>query len=225
MFALCSDSRKGSWRHAETLLATAGSTDIMLVPPRSTKSAPTTFFSFLQRGNSQVGRKTKSNSLWFDAKTFVKFWRNANIFLATSLQKPCFQIPRNPESASWKCVGFVDCCVCWAPESRCRLLCDHLPRLCIRLYRFCLWCRLLCDHLPTFSPCFTFKCKFFVPQDWPYLLTSLELTRIKLCALHRNAFYEITSMMLKPATMLVSLLKANTTWQVFGGCPVLSPTC
>ena len=35
MFALCSDSREGSWRHAETLLATAGSTDIMLVPPPS----------------------------------------------------------------------------------------------------------------------------------------------------------------------------------------------
>ena len=44
MFALCSDSRKGSWRHAETLLATAGSTDIMVPPPSRRRQLSFLFF-------------------------------------------------------------------------------------------------------------------------------------------------------------------------------------
>ena len=224
MFALCSDSRKGSWRHAETLLASAGSTDIM-VPPRSTKSAPfDNFLFFSSKGKQPSWQKNKVKLPLIWCKNLRQVLKECKYLFGNFFAEA--MLSNSPQS--W--ISLLEVCgfcrlpcllslgkqvssIMWPPAPSL-----HSSLSLLSLVSSIMW-----------PPAYLLSLFYIQMQVFSFhrngTLTSLELTRIKLCALHRNAFYEITSMRLKPATMLVSLLKANTTWQVFGGCPVLSPTC
>ena len=222
MFALCSDSRKGSWRHAETLLATAGV---------HRHNGPTT--------EHQVGA---DNFLFFSSKGKQPSWQKNKVKLPLIWCKNLRQVLKECKYLFGN--FFAEAMLSNSPQSWisllevcgfCRLLCLLSPG---KQVSSIMWppAPSLHSSLSLLSlvssimwpPAYLLPL-FYIQKFFSFhrngTLTSLEITRIKLCALHRNAFYEITSMRLKPGTMLVSLLKANTTWQVFGGCPVLSPTC
>ena len=122
MFALFSDSREGSWRHAATLLATvAGKPG----SPRLNRSSATNFLSFSLKSkeNSKVGIITKpavAKGRWNEPCEIMEY---------THLIY--HELCRNPGLVSWSgVVGFVDCGVCWAPAREAGVayyvLCDHL---------------------------------------------------------------------------------------------------
>ena len=59
MFALCSDSRKGSWRHAETLLATAGVHRHNAGPTTEHQVGADNFLFFSSKGKQPSWQKNK----------------------------------------------------------------------------------------------------------------------------------------------------------------------